>query len=842
MAAQPPVQRKPAKQAKILQSLRNIQTEQTLKLQQKFQFEQDLLEDIRVYAKQRSAIEKEYSQALQKLDSQFIQKREFSADEITGNERYRTPLSVWKTVLDESASVGKHRLEMAEALLTQVADSIKAFKTNKAQIFKKNQELLQKIHEEIFTTVREMSKSKKGYMEMEKLAHVAREQAAEAEDKYKKKNVKFFQSKSTLEKNVSKSSNRKETSERRSTMARNEYLLCLAASNAHAMRYYCTDLQEIMNSVYGDFYDKVREYFSIISNLGVEASTSEHKGYAHVGSEASMIDKNFCVETFLSHNKVLTEVLHYEYDPYRGDKINTILTIDKSSGLALNKEARKLALRLAREQKNIRDKQKALSSMNSSQGDLTDGPTDTDQPSADALREEIRHSEVIKLKAEACLELLKQAGVNVDEWIKSANSLSPNDASDKALSGSSSSLTADLTPDDHGGWDDEWDVDDTFTGDYESDEDVRSLTSASSQLGLCVVLYSFEATTEDELSITEHEELELLEIDGEGWCKGRNKAGKVGFFPEAYVEKRTKEREGSIHSSSGHSVSGSVTGSIGERSPVGTPVASPVVAPVISPLAAAHRASSASLPVTTAVSPVPEPTYLCMVRALYDYEAMSDEELSFNEGDTIYVTKQDDHGVDDGFWEGYIDGHKGVFPSLVVEEIEGSASPPPVTIPVVSPPSTGQEAQPPATNAGWQGRGDYVDLADSYSTIGKAPSLLQPARKAPPPPRDSPLSTRRSISSTGRESTNMGNMDRQRAQTENLATMSKPEGQRKKRSSLFSSDESFGCVADPRTADYVNTRNLPHQNGPPRDKPNKPSLPPPPTTTSRKNFQSHSQV
>ena len=62
------------------------------------------------------------------------------------------------------------------------------------------------------------------------------------------------------------------------------------------------------------------------------------------------------------------------------------------------------------------------------------------------------------------------------------------------------------------------------------------------------------------------------------------------------------------------------------------------------------------------------------VRALYDYEATNDEELSFVEGQLLRVLRRDENGVDDGWWEGELDGRVGVFPSLVVEELMTSAS------------------------------------------------------------------------------------------------------------------------------------------------------------------------
>ena len=57
------------------------------------------------------------------------------------------------------------------------------------------------------------------------------------------------------------------------------------------------------------------------------------------------------------------------------------------------------------------------------------------------------------------------------------------------------------------------------------------------------------------------------------------------------------------------------------------------------------------------------------VRALYNYEGTTADELSFTEGTLIRIIRKDENGIDDGFWEGEVNGRVGVFPSLVVEEL-----------------------------------------------------------------------------------------------------------------------------------------------------------------------------
>ena len=59
-------------------------------------------------------------------------------------------------------------------------------------------------------------------------------------------------------------------------------------------------------------------------------------------------------------------------------------------------------------------------------------------------------------------------------------------------------------------------------------------------------------------------------------------------------------------------------------------------------------------------------------RALYDYDATCDEELSFQEDQLIRIIRRDENGVDDGWWEGEVGGRVGVFPSLVVEELNAN--------------------------------------------------------------------------------------------------------------------------------------------------------------------------
>ena len=62
-----------------------------------------------------------------------------------------------------------------------------------------------------------------------------------------------------------------------------------------------------------------------------------------------------------------------------------------------------------------------------------------------------------------------------------------------------------------------------------------------------------------------------------------------------------------------------------------------------------------------------------LLRAIYEYTAQYDEELTFPEGAIIELIRTDDNNVDDGWWEGRYNGKVGVFPSVVVELLSDGA-------------------------------------------------------------------------------------------------------------------------------------------------------------------------
>ncbi|XP_064117381.1 protein nervous wreck-like isoform X7 [Macrobrachium nipponense] len=241
----------------------------------------------------------------------------------------------------------------------------------------------------------------------------------------------------------------------------------------------------------------------------------------------------------------------------------------------------------------------------------------------------------------------------------------------------------------------------------------------------CIVLYNYTAQNPDELSIVENEEVELMgEGDGDGWVQARNYKGEVGFIPENYIER--EEDGGSAQAAIPNFATFPEPGTEDMMAGGGVPntavsasrgisfssveynleTEEEVAAPPVSfssidysfeggeeyqgtdDYSSEPPADLPPLPPPTVTAPaMPMPilslptdsdthhSFGMHCRAMYDYEATCPEEITFMEGQIIKILKKSVHDVDDGWWEGEVDGQVGLFPSLVVEECRSDGEP-----------------------------------------------------------------------------------------------------------------------------------------------------------------------
>uniref|UniRef100_A0A4W3JMQ3 FCH and double SH3 domains 2 n=1 Tax=Callorhinchus milii TaxID=7868 RepID=A0A4W3JMQ3_CALMI len=560
---------------------------------------------------------------------------------------YRNMYSVWKSYLEGALQVAQSRIIASENYRNQISEPAKIVKSIKEQQLKKYIDQLTRIQAEFQETVKDLAKSKKKYFELEQMAHAAREKA----------DLEAKCSKISLQKASVKLKARRSECNIKANHARNDYLLTLAAANAHQDRYYQIDLVNMMSALDGNFYDHLKEYLMVFSRTELEACQSVQNTFQLLVEASSRGLRDYNLQLFLQENPVFQKLQSFQFQPSDNDmSFNTVQLVDidlspistlrmtlaesrqlePESGTteehSLNKEARRWATRVAREHKTIIHSQRTLDDLKAHGVVVSEqGRIELEQKIEEA-KETIRKAETVKLKAEARLELLRQIGVAVDTWLKSAMNQVMEELENERWA-SLPSLPNNLEKDDGEEMEENMEVFDDSSSSPSGTLRMYPLT--------CKVLYSYKANQPDELTIEEHELLEVIEDgDMEDWVKARNKAGQVGYVPEKYLQFPTSNSLISMLQT---------LGSLDARS---------------------HSSSNSTEPelVTGGIN---GDSSVCFVKALYDYEGQTADELSFPEGAVIRILNKENQ-EDDGFWEGEFNGRIGVFPSVLVEELAGS--------------------------------------------------------------------------------------------------------------------------------------------------------------------------
>lgn len=622
---------------KVTQELKNIQVEQMTKLQAKHQAECDLLEDMRTFSQKKAAIEREYAQGIQKLASQYL-KRDWPGIKADDRNDYRSMYPVWKSFLEGTMQVAQSRINICENYKNFISEPARTVRSLKEQQLKRCVDQLTKIQTELQETVKDLAKGKKKYFETEQMAHAVREKA----DIESKSKLSLFQSRISLQKASVKLKARRSECNSKATHARNDYLLTLAAANAHQDRYYQTDLVNIMKALDGNVYDHLKDYLIAFSRTELETCQAVQNTFQFLLETSIKVVRDYNLQLFLQENAVFHKPQPFQFQPCDSD---TSRQLESETGTteehSLNKEARKWATRVAREHKTIVHQQRVLDDLECHGVSVSEQNRAELEQKIDEAKENIRKAEIIKLKAEARLDLLKQIGVSVDTWLKSAMNQVMEELENERWArlpavtnnGTLHSLNADTEREEGEEFEDNMDV-------FDDSSSSPSGTLRNYPL-TCKVVYSYKASQPDELTIEEHEVLEVIEDgDMEDWVKARNKVGQVGYVPEKYLQFPTSNSLLSMLQS-------------------------------LAALDSRSHTSSNSTEAELVSGSLNGDASVCFVKALYDYEGQTDDELSFPEGAIIRILNKENQD-DDGFWEGEFNGRIGVFPSVLVEELSTS--------------------------------------------------------------------------------------------------------------------------------------------------------------------------
>uniref|UniRef100_A0A8C6WUC2 SH3 domain-containing protein n=1 Tax=Neogobius melanostomus TaxID=47308 RepID=A0A8C6WUC2_9GOBI len=479
------------------------------------------------------------------------------------------------------------------------------------------------------------------------IAHTAREKAADAHARARKSEHGLFHFKS--QKMLTKLSARLTECEDRLAEVRNEYLLTLAALRAHQQHYYGHDLPAVMEQMDGSLYEELRGHFTRLCGTELDTCAYTHTLHSRVWDTVHKVTRQKHVQQFLQDSTAFCPIPEFSFQPAPTDQIRELQDLDAPPDPScLQREVNKWASKAAKDYKVITHGERAVEVLEGRLKLLSGETSLSVEQKIAEVQDTVRKAKLSRVKAEARLQLLSQSVAGTEAHVgKALHQAQEEVERDRRLSEHRRSIQQDQ--------EEEFELSDL--DEYEEEEDTfadgRSPASLCVYPAACRVLYSYQARhcapkpkmtlpelmvatknpsaclqsapvhcamltkyilfvsandmkclgaqacQSDELSVTEGEELQVVEDgDMEDWLKVCNACGQVGYVPERYVQFLCLPAEDTIPLDA----SFSSTSSLGHRE---------------------DRQGRG------------------LARALYSYQAQSAEELSFQEGRSSTLSAAD---------------------------------------------------------------------------------------------------------------------------------------------------------------------------------------------------------
>ncbi|CAH8462765.1 unnamed protein product [Schistosoma rodhaini] len=439
------------KSMKPLNQLKTIHNEHYAKLQSKNASETELLDDLRMYCKQRASIEREYGQSLQKLVNGFLSKKELTTqssyssenDTILSNKQYNV-WHIWYSLLAESNNLALSHLRASDNQ-QRLSTELKPLKYQRLSVNKRVFEQLKILQGDLAACVQEMVKSHKVYAEEEKQAQETRLKTLAAKEKIQRRSTDIFHSMAQLHRNYDKLLGKRQAFDSRSTTARNEYLFQLTAINAHLKHYFSEDLPVLAKTLDGELYEKLGEVFTTLCENEIEFCTLTQKRFDNLFKESSQINRTNAWEDFLKLSPLFNKPVQYQFEPIKGDETTKLCSATNESNL--EQIARKLSRRLVIRERCIKSYENEMkmlqagyvtsvsSMITESNHQIQQQPTNSEtennnellafnqeyvENKVEELQFAIRREKIEQVKIEACLSLLRNSSIDINEFISEA--------------------------------------------------------------------------------------------------------------------------------------------------------------------------------------------------------------------------------------------------------------------------------------------------------------------------------------------------------------------------------------------------------------------------------------
>ncbi|XP_046426363.1 SLIT-ROBO Rho GTPase-activating protein 1-like isoform X1 [Neodiprion virginianus] len=288
-----------------------------------------LVAELQDFFRRRAELELDYSKSLDKM-ARAIQLKHKEQKQKREQWPLFSSFACWQQLVNETKSLSRDHAALSEVYSTHLVGRLNQVMEDVQRINRRCRDIGYETHEEILRVLHELHTTMKTYQAYQAESRQAETKLRVAEQQRTKLEVaiappeKLARSKKykLIEKEVNKRKAKHTESKLKALKARNEYILCLEASNTTIHKYFVDDLSDLIDCMDFGFHNCVARALLMHCSAEEGRQRSLQQGAEQLAACVGSLDSRADKQRFLeSHHVAFMIPKKFEFQGQRGDEV-----------------------------------------------------------------------------------------------------------------------------------------------------------------------------------------------------------------------------------------------------------------------------------------------------------------------------------------------------------------------------------------------------------------------------------------------------------------------------------------------------------------------------------------
>ncbi|XP_054719949.1 SLIT-ROBO Rho GTPase-activating protein 1-like isoform X2 [Uloborus diversus] len=294
-----------------------------------------LVSEIQDYFRRRAEVELEYSKSLEKLAKGLMLRHK---QEKQKREQWHlfSSYACWQQLISTTRRQSRDHAAISEIYASTIINRMTCIMEDVQRIYKRCREVGIEIHDELLKVLHELHTTMKTYYTYHneekqaegKLSYVEA-QKNKLEQSIPKEKLQRSKKFRLMEKEIQKRRLKYNDAKLKALKARNDYLLCMDASNAAIHKYFVDDLSDIIDCMDFGFHTSLAHTLMVSINAEECLKKSQQASIDGMNKCITNLDSRVDKQRFLEYNNSAFMVpKKFEFQAHKGDEV-TQITVEK---------------------------------------------------------------------------------------------------------------------------------------------------------------------------------------------------------------------------------------------------------------------------------------------------------------------------------------------------------------------------------------------------------------------------------------------------------------------------------------------------------------------------------